>query len=253
MRRAIVRCALALAGLAALVATTGCVETAMLERSVPPDYGAWSEEAAPRPADGAIWPGSTAGGSFLYFDRKARGIGDLVTVLVMESTTAENQAKTDTSRKTSQGYSVESDVGLTDLVVKPIKWILKALQLSPDTALPATGAAVDVLTADAESTHEGDGKTERSGKVTTTVTCRVVNVLPGNVFHVRGRRATTVNHEQQWVVVEGLVRQEDVGIDNTVRSTQLAEARIAIDGIGVVDDRQRPGFASRALDWIYPF
>lgn len=247
------RLVIAIALISLLLAGTGCVETALLERSVPPDYGAWADEAAPRPVEGAIWPGSTAGGSFLYFDRKARGVGDLLTVLVIESTKAENQAKTDTSRKTSQGYSLESDVGFQDLVTKPIKWILKALQLSPDTATGAAGTSVDVLTADAESTHEGDGKTERSGKVTTTVTCRVVNVLSGNVFHVRGRRATTVNHEQQWVVVEGLVRQEDVSIDNTVRSTQLAEARIAIDGIGVVDDRQRPGVASRVLDWVYPF
>ena len=232
---------------------TGCVESALIERSIPSDYGAWREPAPAVASEGAIWPGQTAGGSFLYFDRKARGVGDLLTVLVLESQSAKNEAKTDVSRKSSQGVSLTSDVGLQAFVGKPFKWILNLLGFAPDTNLQPAGKELNVLAADAESTHEGDGKTERSGRITATVTCRVVDMLPGNVFHVRGRRTTIVNHEQQFVTVEGLVRQEDIGIDNTVASTALAEANIAYDGIGVIDDKQRPGFAARVLDWVYPF
>ena len=91
---------------------TGCVESALIERSIPSDYGAWREPAPAVASEGAIWPGQTAGGSFLYFDRKARGVGDLLTVLVLESQSAKNEAKTDVSRKSSQGVSLTSDVGL---------------------------------------------------------------------------------------------------------------------------------------------
>lgn len=230
-----------------------CVETALIERSIPPDYGAWRDDTPAVASEGAIWPGQTAGGSFLYFDRKARAVGDLVTVLVVENQSAKNEAKTDVSRKSSQGISLTSDVGFQDWIGRPLKWLAGLVGLSMDTNLQPAGTELNVLEADAESSHEGDGKTERSGKITATVTCRVLDVLPGKVFHVRGRRTTVVNHEQQFVSVEGLVRQEDIGIDNTVASTSLAEARIAYDGLGVIDDKQRPGVAARALDWIYPF
>ena len=49
------------------------------------------------------------------------------------------------------------------------------------------------------------------------------------------------------------MRPEDIRIDNTVPSAVLAEARVTVDGIGVVDDKQRPGWLARALDWVYPF
>ena len=81
----------------------------------------------------------------------------------------------------------------------------------------------------------------------------MVNVLPGNVFHIRGRRSLLVNHEEQFLTLEALVRQEDISINNTVSSVSLAEARLTVDGIGVIDDKQRPPLFARVIDWIYPF
>ena len=78
-------------------------------------------------------------------------------------------------------------------------------------------------------------------------------MLPGKVFHIRGRRSLLVNHEEQFLTLEALVRAEDISIENTVFSDSLAEARLTMDGVGVVDDKQRPGWLARALDWIYPF
>jgi flagellar L-ring protein precursor FlgH len=72
-------------------------------------------------------------------------------------------------------------------------------------------------------------------------------------MHVRGRRYVVVNHEAQLISIEGLVRREDIGIDNKVASTALAEAQITYDGLGVLDDKQRPGLLARVLDWAYPF
>ena len=85
-----------------------------------------------------------------------------------------------------------------------------------------------------------------------TLSTVVVEVLPGGVFHIMGQRQIVVNHELQYLTLEGLVRREDIGIDNQVQSTALAEARITIDGIGVVDDKQRPGWLTRVMSWIYP-
>ncbi|MFQ5416755.1 MAG: flagellar basal body L-ring protein FlgH, partial [Myxococcota bacterium] len=84
------------------------------------------------------------------------------------------------------------------------------------------------------------------------VTCRVLNVLPGGVFHIRGRRSLLVNNEEQFLTVEGLVRKEDISINNTVASASLAEAQLGLDGFGVIGERQHPGWLARVLDWIYP-
>jgi flagellar L-ring protein precursor FlgH len=89
--------------------------------------------------------------------------------------------------------------------------------------------------------------------MTGTLTCRVVEALPGDVFRIQGRRQILVNHELQLVTVEGLVRRQDIAIDNTVSSTQLAEVKLTFDGIGVIDDKQRPPILARVLDWVMPF
>ena len=57
----------------------------------------------------------------------------------------------------------------------------------------------------------------------------------------------------QYLSVEGLVRQQDIGMDNIVGSDVIAEARITLDGLGVVDDKQRPGWMTRVMSWLYPF
>ncbi len=62
-----------------------------------------------------------------------------------------------------------------------------------------------------------------------------------------------MNHEEQILTVEGLVRREDIGINNTVASAALAEAMFAFDGKGVVDDKQRPSVVARLMDWAFPF
>jgi flagellar L-ring protein precursor FlgH len=116
----------------------------------------------------------------------------------------------------------------------------------------AAGDSLNVLSADTTSTFEGDGETSREGRFNAVVTCRVLDTLPGGVLHLRGRRTVIVNHEQQLLTVEGLVRREDIGINNTVLSSALADARLTYDGIGVVDDKQRPPFIARLFDWLYP-
>ncbi|HVP29081.1 MAG TPA: flagellar basal body L-ring protein FlgH [Myxococcota bacterium] len=235
------------------VALTGCVEHALHERYRPPDYAPAPLPATPGPSEGAIYPGEAPSGSFLFFNRKARGIGDLVTVVVLERTSASSDATTDLDRKSAITAAASSDVGLQNLVVKPATTFLKAAGMDSNSSSSTSNADVNVLSASGQNTYKGNGTTERNGKIDAVVTCRIIDVLPGNVFHVRGRRSLLVNHEEQYLTVEGLVRQEDIDIDNRVASAKLAEAQIGYDGIGVVDDKQRPGLAARIFDWIYPF
>jgi flagellar L-ring protein precursor FlgH len=239
--------------LALLCLASGCVEHSLREGRREMDYGPYPEQGVPGPTDGAIWAGTTASGSFLFFDQKARGVGDLVTVVIVEDMRAEGTATTATDSTRSIAGAITSDVGFASLISAPIRALLGLVGISGPGITVAEGEEVNVLTSDMKNTYDGDGKTERTGQFRGEMSCRVVGVLPGGLMHVRGRRYVVVNHEAQLISIEGLVRREDIGIDNKVPSTALAEAQITYDGLGVLDDKQRPGLLARMLDWAYPF
>jgi flagellar L-ring protein precursor FlgH len=239
--------------LAAAALSLGCVEVALREGRTPPDYGAIPVPPGPEPTEGAIWAGETASGSFLFFDRKARGVGDLVTVLVDESFFAEGSASTSLGKTADISASLASDIGLADMLRQGGRRFFELLGVDPAGVGAAAGTQVNAVQSSATNEFEGDGETSREGRLGAVVTCRVVNELPGGIFHLRGRRQIVVNHELQLLTVEGLVRRDDISIRNIVPSTALAEARLTFDGIGVIDDKQRPSLLARLMDWVYPF
>ncbi len=239
-------------GLVALVGT-GCVEVALREAKEPPDYAPLLLPPAPEPSPGAIWRDQRTSGSFLFYDRKARGVGDLVTVQVVENFSAEGAATTTLDSSSTAGATVASDVGFGQAIASAITWVLDAFGVDDPGIDVDPTTNVNVIEADSERSFEGDGETTREGRLTAIVTCRVLAEHPGGILHVRGRRSIVVNHELQYLTVEGLVRREDIAIDNTVPSTALAEARLTLDGIGVIDDKQRPPLLARLMDWLYPF
>jgi len=245
------RARLALA-LYAVLSAPACVEHALLEAIAPTDFQI-PEPTAPRPAsEGAIWRGETASGSFLFYDRKARGLGDLVTVVLLESLAASGSANTDLDKKSELSADLTSDIGFTDLLQKGAKALFGLFGVDGGGHAPP-GTTVNVVESNQESAFSGDGETARESRMRGVVTCRVVEVLPGGLFHLYGRRRILVNHELQLVTVDGLVRRDDIQIDNTVPSTQLADVKLTFDGIGVIDDKQRPSLLARIFDWAYPF
>lgn len=230
----------------------GCVEHAYMEKNRPGDYEAEPRPEPPPASAGAIWQGDTASGSFLFFDRKARAVGDLVTVFVVEDVSAYGAANTKLGGTSSLDAGVSSDVGITNLLQKAANWFLGIFGAASAPILP-DGTNVNVLSSNTNNNFDGDGQTSREGTFNAIVTCRIEQDLSGGIFHIRGRRSIIVNHEKQVLTVEGLVRREDITINNTVLSTSLAEAKLAFDGMGVIDDKQRPSIVSRLMSWFYPF
>jgi len=231
---------------------SGCVEHAIREIASPRDFGSLTPPTPPPPTAGGIWRGESGGGSFLYYDKKARGLGDVVTVFLVENLSAEGIANTKTASSSTLGATLSSEIGFTALVHKLAKVFFGVLGVTvpPDKA---PGQDTNILTTDTSNDYDGKGETRRSGKFSGTVTCRVVEALPGDLLHIYGRREIIVNHELQMVTIEGVVRKQDISIDNTVPSTLLADARLTYDGLGTVDDKQRPALIGRLFDWVYPF
>lgn len=239
--------------LLAWVAATGCVETSIREGREPMDYEPVALPPTPPPTSGSIWNGSTQASSFMFFDEKARRVGDLVTVVIIEQTRAEGDAKTETDSERTVNGSLSSDVGFQKLISSPIRGLLRIFGFDdPGTTVPE-GTPVNFVESTLKNEFTGEGNTSRRGSFTGVITCRVVAVLPNGILHIRGRRSVVVNHEAQYIALEGLVRPEDLTIDNQVLSNEVAEMRLAYDGLGVLDDKQRPGWMTRAIDWVYPF
>jgi len=187
-------------------------------------------------SQGSLWrEGKEA---FLFTDNRARWVGDLVTVKVVETHLAVNQAKTETSRDSGLDARVNSILGAP-------------LHLGLDKVWP--GGFKPEVSASTKMDFQGEGTTSRSTKILTTITCRVVQVLPNGNLLIEGHREVKLNREREYITLRGIVRPEDIGPDNSVLSTAVSDAVIEYSGRGVVSDKQGPGLVTRLLDLIWPF
>ncbi|MDL2275286.1 flagellar basal body L-ring protein FlgH [Desulfosarcina sp. OttesenSCG-928-G10] len=187
------------------------------------------------PNDGSLWRES-APLVDLFSDQKARGVGDIVTIRIVESSTATNKASTDTERTSSAGASIDAFFGSE-----------KKYQDSP--FFNPFGKLAGQL----ESEFEGEGTTKRSGALTAHITAMITQVLPNGNLVLTGSREVLVNNENQIITLTGVVRPRDISASNQVLSTYVADARIAYSGSGVVNDRQRTGWLTNLLMFIWPF
>lgn len=153
-------------------------------------------------------------------DRRAYHVGDSLTVLLVESTTAVSAAGTDANSKT--GISASASDGQHQFQ--------GGLAVQGDT----TGA----------------GQTTRRGQVRANVSVRVVEQLPEGLLRVSGEQRITINDEKQQIRLTGLVRPDDISYDNTVLSFRLADAQIDIVGDGVVTNAQKQNIFYRFFKWL---
>ncbi len=183
---------------------------------------------------GSLWPASYNGN--LYFgDHRAGAMGDLITVKVVEISQASEKATTDTGRKSN------IDAGIPNFFAYP-------------GANPSQNVnPAHLVQANTSNTFTGTGETTRSGTITATVSAKVVEVFPNGNLAVEGKREIYVNNEKKEILLQGIVRPKDIASDNSVLSTQVADAKIILTGIGVVSEKQRPGWFTRIFDGAWPF
>lgn len=181
--------------------------------------------AAPmaQPSAGAIY--AAGPGLNLYGDRRARDVGDLLTINLVENTTARTTAST--------AISKESNIGIG----------------SPTLfGAPVTLGGKDILSASANGTRDfsGSGNTAQSNRLVGNLTVQVVQRLPNGNLVVSGQKNLRLNQGDELVQVQGIVRPADIGADNTIASSKVADARIAYGGRGAVAQ-------SNAMSWLGRF
>jgi len=101
--------------------------------------------------------------------------------------------------------------------------------------------------------HDGSGAINNSESIIAHVAVKVIDVLPNHNLVLEGRRETSFGGEKQTVVLHGVVRSEDVAVDNTVLSYNVADATIQIVGKGAVTDSTNKGWFNRVWDKVNPF
>lgn len=185
----------------------------------------------PANSPGSIWSPSS---HFMNLggDVRATHPDDLITIVVSEQASAVASGTTKTQRQSTLNSSVTSAAGITK----------------------ATGALANLAGLNTQSSLDGQGATTRSTQLTTTLSARIVNVLPNGYLIVEGTKAVKVNSEEQIVKLRGVVRPTDLTPANTISSTQIAEMELTIDGKGVVTDNvRRPNIVWRVLMGLLPF
>jgi len=100
--------------------------------------------------------------------------------------------------------------------------------------------------------YNGEGSTSRETRLATTLTARVVDVLPNGYLVVQGRREVRVNNENQMVVLTGIVRPTDINRSNVVSSSAVAQMTIRVQGKGTVSQPLKPGWLHQIINGIWP-
>jgi flagellar L-ring protein precursor FlgH len=167
----------------------------------------------------------------MYADKRASNVGDIITIIVQENTTANKNNETKTERSSSLSSAVSS-------------FLMPGLNVNPAT-LPA-------LAYNSDHKHDGSGAINNSESIIAHVAVKVIDVLPNKNLVIEGKRETAFSGERQTITLRGIVRAEDVNADNTVLSYNVADATIQIVGKGTVSDSQNKGWFNRIWDKINP-
>jgi flagellar L-ring protein precursor FlgH len=163
----------------------------------------------------------------LFSDHKSFSVGDVITVQIVESTSASAEANSETDRSFNHGVSSTAGQG-------------------PFSFIPLSG-----FSAEATNKAKGDAKTSRGSKLSGTMTARIAAIDSNGNLIIQGSRMVEINGEQELTSLEGTVRAQDIQADNTVLSSYIAEAKITYKGKGAVKDGAKIGFLSRVVNFLF--
>ena len=160
----------------------------------------------------------------LFTDLKARQVGDLVTVLISESSASTLKAGSDFNK--SVEHSNNAGIG-------------PFLKLIPEIGFSS------------EQSGKAGGQSTMSNQLVAKVTASVTQVLTNGVLEIQAQRTLVTNGEKQEITLTGHVRPEDIEADNTLLSTYLADVQINFTGKGAIADRQKEGVITKLIRFIF--
>ena len=171
-------------------------------------------------ANNSLWSDEAAG---KYEDRPDYESGDIITVLIEEDANAVQSANTSTSQSSS--VEAQAGTGLFDFI--------KSFGLGYSDE----GSA--------------DGQTQRSGTLEANITTQVEEVLDNGNLRIIGSKKIKINGEEQVIKLSGVIRPEDIELDNEISSQKVADAGIEYEGAGPIAAKQEPGIFEKILNFFF--
>ena len=213
-----------------LIALAGCASVAPSR-----DDAQWAATAPVEPQQQAVADGSIYHDNQnmeLFVDPRAHRVGDILTVVLQESTQASKKASTSTSKKDKTAIDAPTLLG-------------KAVTFNGNPA--SIGLSGD-------RSFAGDGSSSQSNQLSGQITVTVAQRLSNGNLVVRGEKWLTINQGKELIRISGIVRPQDINPDNSVASSRVADARIAYTGRGSLADANTQGWLSRFFNsrWM-PF
>ena len=164
----------------------------------------------------------------MFSDLTASGVGDVLTVIIQESTSATNKTATSTSKSNAVGS---------------------------ESTIPGAGNILDfiplhALESDTENSYDGSGSTSRSARLNTRLSVNVVGMKSNGYLIVEGVRTMKINGETEAIHLSGSVAPIFVSVNNTVLSSNIGDLNIEYTGKGTITQGTRPGIFARVINWI---
>ncbi len=159
------------------------------------------------------WPAVTA-------DRKARAVGDAVSILIVEATKASSKLENNSGRKSQTGGKFQA------------------------------GGIDEEASIEFGGSYAGHGEVVRAEQFVAQISATVIALAPNGDLVIEGKQQMLINGEETLIAVRGHVRPQDISADNAVPSSRIADAQIDYDGKGFVSRSAKPGLLSRLFSFL---
>lgn len=222
---------------------TGPEQSMMIEPVLDPGLSRGTPAVRDKASEAGLW--RDASSMNLFQDLRAHRVGDLVTINIVETSSASKVASTQSARESSINAGIDNLLGWEGKLKHLTSFGKSNVRSDYDNASMFKGSLTN--------SFNGSGTTTRDESMTASITARVIDVKPNGNLVIKGTRQVKVNNETQFIILSGLVRPVDISPDNTVLSSYIGDARIEYIGTGSVSDKQRPGWLARAVDFVWPF
>ncbi len=220
------------AALAASAVLAGCATDGVVDIRQPttarPDMAITRPAVYDNASSGAIF--SNAAFTPLFEDRRARRVGDTLTVVINEKLSASRSSDTSSQRSGSTTAAAPKIGGMPGKFMQDM-----------------------TVNGSSDSKFDSKGATTSDNTFTGTITVTVVEVLPNGNMEVSGEKQIGINRDSQTIRLSGVVNPNTIVSGNTVSSTQIADARVDFRGKGGIDEAQTMGWIARFFLSVLPF
>ena len=204
----------------------------------PAQLAPMTQQYAPQPqaaSSNSLW---RTGARTFFNDQRASKVGDILTVLIDIDDSATTKDQTASSRTSTGSVGVPNFLGLESSLGK---------------VLPGGFDPANAINTKSGFSNAGAGAVNRSEKISLTIAAIVSGVLPNGNLVIQGTQEVKTNNEVRQLTVAGLVRPEDISSANTIKHTQIAEARISYGGRGDISRVQKTPAGQSLVEKFSPF